>query len=118
MNANKLEDESLRELFKASQKLQKCLLNFANYKPNKKNEKAKGNLTASDVVDQGIKDLVDKIVKFKFVSRESNLISALFTRSRRKSRQIRRSTPLQRESPSQRPFTHLPSQMSQSPHLW
>lgn len=63
LNGSKLEDESLRELFKASHKLQKCLLNFANYKPSKKGGKS---LTATDVIDQGIKDLVDKIVRFKF----------------------------------------------------
>lgn len=75
MGGTNIEDESLRELFKASHKLQKCLLNFANYKPLKKGEKGK-NVSASDVIDQGIKDLVDKIVKFNTLYKKQKEVKA------------------------------------------
>lgn len=45
----------------ASEALQECLLNYANYKPNKKNEKMKNKLD----MDTNFKPLIEKIVEFK-----------------------------------------------------
>ncbi len=56
-----IQDENLRKLMNASNELQDCLLNYANYKPKKlengSNEKVE--------VDFNIKPLIKKIVEFK-----------------------------------------------------
>lgn len=56
-----IQDEHLKKLMNASEALQECLLNYANYKPNKKNDKSKNK---SDV-DTNFKPLIEKIVEFK-----------------------------------------------------
>lgn len=45
----------------ASEALQECLLNYANYKPNKKVDKNKNK----NEMDSNFKPLIEKIVEFK-----------------------------------------------------
>ena len=46
----------------ASEALQECLLNYANYKPNKKLDKTK----IKSEIDTNFKPLIEKIVEFKY----------------------------------------------------
>jgi len=56
-----IQDEHLKKLMNASEALQECLLNYANYKPNKKMEKNKNK----NEMDSSFKPLIEKIVEFK-----------------------------------------------------
>lgn len=53
-------DENLKKLMNASEALQECLLNYANYKPNKKVDRVR-----NEEFDVNFKVLIEKIIEFK-----------------------------------------------------
>ena len=57
-------DDNTREMMKISQGLGDCLLNYANYKPNKKN-KSKNENPITPNSAKTYKNLIDKIIEFK-----------------------------------------------------
>lgn len=56
-----IQDENLKKLMNASNELQDCLLNYANYKPRKTENGANQKVE----LDFNIKPLIKKIVEFK-----------------------------------------------------
>ena len=65
-NCEDIKDENLKNFINASEGLKDCLLNFANYKPKKKNMgENKKNNDFENFQDETFKKVLEKIIKFK-----------------------------------------------------
>lgn len=59
----KAEDENTKKMILVSKSLEDCLLNYANYKPNKKNKDKKKKMMKGN--EKSFKVLIKNILEFK-----------------------------------------------------